>query len=56
MSISKTYFDIITSESVVNISTHGRGDHNHEKIKVDGLLNIFLSISNNNIRSSMRRF
>ena len=42
MSIGKTYFDIITSESVVNISTRDIGDHNHAKIKVDGLFNIIL--------------
>jgi hypothetical protein len=40
MSIRKTYFDIITSESVVNISTRDIRDHNHAKIKVDGLFNI----------------
>jgi hypothetical protein len=42
MSIGKTYFDIITSESVVNISTRDIGDHNHAKIKVDRLFNIIL--------------
>jgi hypothetical protein len=42
MSIGKIYFDIITSESVVNISTRDIGDHNHAKIKVDGLFNIIL--------------
>jgi hypothetical protein len=42
MSIGNTYFDIITSESVVNISTHDIGDHNHAKIKVDGLFYIIL--------------
>jgi hypothetical protein len=34
--------DIITSERVVNISTRDIGDHNHAKIKVDGLFNIIL--------------
>jgi hypothetical protein len=42
MSIGKTYFHIITSESVVNISTRDIGDHNNAKIKVDGLFNIIL--------------
>jgi hypothetical protein len=42
MSIVKTYFDIITSESVVNISTRDICDHNHAKIKVDCLFNIIL--------------
>jgi hypothetical protein len=42
MSIDKTYFDIITSESVVNISTRDIGDHNHAKIKVEGIFNIIL--------------
>jgi hypothetical protein len=41
MSIGKAYFDIITSDSVVNISTGDIGDHNHAKIKVDGLVKIF---------------
>jgi hypothetical protein len=42
MSIRKTYFDIITSESVVNISTRDISDHNHAKIKIDGLFTIIL--------------
>jgi hypothetical protein len=40
MSIGKTYFGIMSSERVSNISTRDIGDHNHEKIKVDGLFNI----------------
>jgi hypothetical protein len=42
MSLGKTYFDIITSENVVNSSTRDIGDHNHAKIKVTGLFNIIL--------------
>jgi hypothetical protein len=42
MSIGKTYFDIITSESVVNISTLDIGDYNHAKIQFDRLFNIIL--------------
>jgi hypothetical protein len=42
MNIVKTYFDIITSESVVNISTRDIGDHKYAKIKVNGLVNIIL--------------
>jgi hypothetical protein len=42
MSIGKTYFYIITTESIVNISTRDIGDHNHAKINVDGLFNIIL--------------
>jgi hypothetical protein len=42
MSIGKTFIDSITSESVVNISTRDIRDHNHAKIKVDGLYNIIL--------------
>jgi hypothetical protein len=42
MSIGETYLDIITSESVVKISIRDIGDHNHAKIKIDGLFNIIL--------------
>jgi hypothetical protein len=49
MSIGKTYFEIITSESVVNISTRDIGDHNHVKIKIDGLVNIILIDSGDKI-------
>jgi hypothetical protein len=42
MSIGKTYFDIITSNSVINISTRDIGDHKYAKIKIDGLFNIIL--------------
>jgi hypothetical protein len=42
MNIGKRYFDIITFEIVVNISTRDIGDHNHAKIKVDGFLILFL--------------
>jgi hypothetical protein len=42
MSIDNAYFGIITTEKVVNISTRNRGDHNHAKIKTDGLFNIIL--------------
>jgi hypothetical protein len=42
MSIGKTYFDILTSESVFNISTLYIGDHNKAKIKFDGVFNIIL--------------
>jgi hypothetical protein len=42
MSIDKTYFDIITSESVVNLSTRNIGDHNNAKIKVNDLFHIIL--------------
>jgi hypothetical protein len=38
----KTYFDIITSESVINISTRDIGDYNQAKIKIDGLFNMIL--------------
>jgi hypothetical protein len=42
MSVNKTYFDIIISDSVVNILSWNIGDHNHVKITVNGLFNIFL--------------
>jgi hypothetical protein len=42
MSIGKTYFDIIISESVVNISIRDIGEHKFAKIKVDRLFNIIL--------------
>jgi hypothetical protein len=42
MSIGKTYFDIIISDSVVNISTRDIGDYNPAKINIDGLFTIIL--------------
>jgi hypothetical protein len=44
MNIGKTYFDIITSESVVDISTCDIGDHNYWKIRVKDFLILFLLI------------
>jgi hypothetical protein len=42
MSIGKTYLDIITFESKIDISTRDLCDQRHVKIKIHGIYNIVL--------------